>query len=171
MACSRTSTCDINNTTTHISISSCMEGKKGWQSHWLSSVACMYHTWCLLQCAVLHRTDKVHNSTLQVYSCRRLVPVLMQQCSMLSSCPFVHVVQVIMRTDLKGLKTHVRPAQPAGHHSCHLQEKKRKVYVVRRHDGSLCTQKQPETAALRAAIKKSDPMGGQPFARSSLKHT
>ena len=40
--------------------------------------------------------------------------------------------------------------------------KKRKVYAVRRHDGSLCTQKQPETAALKAAIRKSDPKGGQP---------
>ena len=42
-------------------------------------------------------------------------------------------------------------------------EKKRKVYAVRRHHGSLCTRKQPETAALRAAINKSDPMGGQPM--------
>ena len=44
------------------------------------------------------------------------------------------------------------------------QEKKRKAYAVERHDGSLCTQKQPETAALKAAIKKSDPVGGQPIA-------
>ena len=41
----------------------------------------------------------------------------------------------------------------------------RKVYAVRRHGGSLCTQKQPETAALRAlkaATRKHDPKGGQP---------
>ena len=49
------------------------------------------------------------------------------------------------------------------------ERKKRKVYAVRRHDGSLCTQKQPETAAcrvLKAATRrrksKSDPKGGQP---------
>ena len=42
-----------------------------------------------------------------------------------------------------------------------IKKKKIKVCVVRRHDGSLCTQKQPETAALKAAIKTSDPMGGQ----------
>ena len=39
--------------------------------------------------------------------------------------------------------------------------KKRQIYAVRRHDGSLCTQKQPETAALKTAIKQSDLMGGQ----------
>ena len=39
--------------------------------------------------------------------------------------------------------------------------KKRKIYAVRRHDRSLCTQKQPEAAALKAAMKKSDPVGGQ----------
>ena len=32
---------------------------------------------------------------------------------------------------------------------------------MRHHDWSLCAQKQPETAALTAAIKKSDPMGRQ----------
>ena len=42
----------------------------------------------------------------------------------------------------------VRPAQ---------REKKKTT----RHDGSLCTQKQPETAALQAAIRKSDPRGGE----------
>ena len=40
--------------------------------------------------------------------------------------------------------------------------KKAKVYAVRHHDRSLCTQKQPRTAALKAAFRKSDPMGGQP---------
>ena len=40
--------------------------------------------------------------------------------------------------------------------------KDRKVYAVRRHNRSLCAQKQPETAALKAAIRKSDPKGGQP---------
>ena len=43
--------------------------------------------------------------------------------------------------------------------------RKGKVYTVRRHNGSLCTQKQPETAALRAlqaATRKHDPKGGQP---------
>ena len=33
--------------------------------------------------------------------------------------------------------------------------KKRKVYAIRRHNGSLCTQKQPETAAFRA-LKAAD---------------
>ena len=33
--------------------------------------------------------------------------------------------------------------------------------AVKSHDGSPCTQKQPETAALKAAIKKSDHMGSQ----------
>ena len=47
------------------------------------------------------------------------------------------------------------------------KEKKRKVYAVRRHNGSFCTQKQPETAAFRALKaatrkRKSDPKGGQP---------
>ena len=32
--------------------------------------------------------------------------------------------------------------------ACPSLEKKRKVYAVRRHDGSLCTQKQPETVPL-----------------------
>ena len=55
----------------------------------------------------------------------------------------------------------------SGHIGCDLllrQEKKRKrkVYAIRRYNGSLCTQKQPETAALTAAIRKSDPKGGQP---------
>ena len=36
------------------------------------------------------------------------------------------------------------------------RKQRKKVYVVRRHDGSLCTQKQPETAALKAAISKID---------------
>ena len=47
-----------------------------------------------------------------------------------------------------------------------VERKRRKVYVVRRHNGSLCTQKQPETAAVRAltaATWKSDPRGGQPI--------
>ena len=35
---------------------------------------------------------------------------------------------------------------------------KENVYAVRHHDGSLCTQ--PETAALKAAIRKTDPLGG-----------
>ena len=48
------------------------------------------------------------------------------------------------------------------------KEKKRKVYAVRRYNGSLCTQKQPETAAFRALKaatrkgKQKDPKGGQP---------
>ena len=49
--------------------------------------------------------------------------------------------------------------------------KKDKVYAVRRHNGSLCTQKQPETAALRAlkaATRKSDPKGGQLAANISI---
>lgn len=37
--------------------------------------------------------------------------------------------------------------------------KQSKVYAVRRHGGSLCTQKQTETAALQAAIRKRDPVG------------
>ena len=46
-----------------------------------------------------------------------------------------------------------------------VERKRRKVYVVRRHNGSLCTQKQPETAAVRAlevATRKSDPGGSSP---------
>ena len=47
------------------------------------------------------------------------------------------------------------------------KEKKRKVYAVRRYNGSFCTQKQPETAAFRALKaatrkgKQKDPKGGQ----------
>ena len=33
-----------------------------------------------------------------------------------------------------------------------LQNKKETIYAGRHHDGSLCTQKQPETAALKEAI-------------------
>ena len=49
----------------------------------------------------------------------------------------------------------------------HIYGKERKVYAVRRHNGSLCTQKQPETAAgraLKAATRerRSDPKGVQP---------
>ena len=47
----------------------------------------------------------------------------------------------------------------------------RKVYAVRQRDGSLCTQKQPETAALEAAIKKRDPMGGQYACHSKAETT
>ena len=44
-----------------------------------------------------------------------------------------------------------------------MQEEREKNSICRwRHDGSLCAQKQPETAALKAAIKESDPVGGQP---------
>ena len=32
------------------------------------------------------------------------------------------------------------------------QKKKRKVYAVRRHDGSLCTQKQPETCIINLTV-------------------
>ena len=45
---------------------------------------------------------------------------------------------------------------------------KRKVYALRRYNGSFSTQKQPETAALRALKaasrkgKQNDPKGGQP---------
>ena len=39
--------------------------------------------------------------------------------------------------------------------------KKGKVYAVRRHDGSPCTQKQPKTAALKANQGR-DPMGVSP---------
>ena len=49
--------------------------------------------------------------------------------------------------------------------SCTEEEKKKKVFAVRRHNGSLCTQKQPETAALRAlkaATRKSDPCTDAP---------
>ena len=45
------------------------------------------------------------------------------------------------------------------------KRKKTKGYAVRPHDRSLCTQKQPDTAALKANMN-SDPMGGQP--RSTL---
>ena len=38
----------------------------------------------------------------------------------------------------------------------------KRVYAIRRHDGSLCAQKQPKTAALKATVKKSDPMGVLP---------
>ena len=37
-----------------------------------------------------------------------------------------------------------------------------KFYAVRRHNGSLSTQKQPKTAAQKAAMGNNDPMGGQP---------
>ena len=53
------------------------------------------------------------------------------------------------------------------------KERKRKVYAVRRHDRSLCTQKQPETAALRAlkaATRESDPKGGQPALSMTAQH-
>ena len=45
-----------------------------------------------------------------------------------------------------------------------LHRNKRKLFAARRHGRSLCIQKQPETAALKAAIRKSDPMGDQPAA-------
>ena len=48
-------------------------------------------------------------------------------------------------------------------HLAQCQEEERKVYAVRRHFGSLCTQKQPKTAALKAAIRTSDLVGGQPL--------
>ena len=37
--------------------------------------------------------------------------------------------------------------------------RRKKVYAVRRHDGSLCTQKQLETAAFKAASRKIDLWG------------
>ena len=43
----------------------------------------------------------------------------------------------------------------------HRKEMKRKVYAAKHHNGSLCTQKQPVTAALTAAIRKRDSMGAQ----------
>ena len=52
---------------------------------------------------------------------------------------------------------------------CGEKKRKRKVYAVRRYNGSLCTQKQPETAAFRALKaatrkgKQTDPKGGQPL--------
>ena len=48
------------------------------------------------------------------------------------------------------------------------ERKERKVYAIRRYNGSFCTQKQPETAAFRALKaatrkgKQKDPKGGQP---------
>ena len=36
----------------------------------------------------------------------------------------------------------------------------RKVYTLKRRDRSVCTQRQPESAALKAAIRTSDPKGG-----------
>ena len=45
---------------------------------------------------------------------------------------------------------------------CAIVEGKRKVYAFSCHDRSLCTQKQPETAVLNAAIRNSDTVGFRP---------
>ena len=52
-----------------------------------------------------------------------------------------------------------------------IRLQKRKVCAVRRHDGSLCTQKQPGTAAVKAATRKNDPMGGQPIRLHNMAQT
>ena len=55
------------------------------------------------------------------------------------------------------MKTVIGQDRQAGEHQTERKEKK----SLRRHDGSLCTQKQPENATIKAALMKSDPEVGQ----------
>ena len=91
-----------------------------------------------------------------------LIMTWQQQMQMLSLSWMTHTLTWTMRKKPPRVM-HRQPVQQAQSGDGSLRKKKT-VYTVRRHDRSLCTQMQSETAALKAAIRKGDLIEGPPAA-------